>query len=163
MINPVKGLIEKFYTAFQNKDAETMISCYHDEVVFNDPVFGELKGEDAKAMWQMLCRNAKDLRIEFSDINGSLKKGSAHWEAWYTFSKTGRKVHNIVDTQFEFKDSKILKHADSFNLHKWASQALGWKGWLLGGTKFFATKINTQTRKSLADFKEKINKPVRHK
>lgn len=151
----MKALIEKFYTAFQNKDAETMISCYDDNIVFYDPAFGELKGDDAKAMWQMLCGNAKDLRIEFSDINASLKKGSVHWEAWYSFSKTGRKVHNIVDAEFEFKDSKIIKHTDNFNLHKWASQALGWKGWLLGGTKYFANQINAQTRKSLADFKNK--------
>ncbi len=96
MINPMKGLIEKFYKAFQNKDAETMISCYHEDVVFRDPVFGELKGDDARAMWIMLCRNAKDLQIELSDISASLKKGSAHWEAWYSFSKTGRKVHNVV-------------------------------------------------------------------
>ena len=52
MINPMKGLIETFYTAFQNRDAETMISCYHNDIVFCDPAFGELKGDDAKAMWK---------------------------------------------------------------------------------------------------------------
>ena len=155
MINPMKALIESFYTAFQQRDAATMISCYHDDIIFRDPAFGELKGEDAKAMWRMLCRNATDLRIEFSGINASLKKGSAHWEAWYTFSKTGRKVHNIIEAEFEFKDSKIVKHTDTFNLHKWASQALGWKGRLLGGTTFFRNKIHQQTNKMLADFKEK--------
>jgi ketosteroid isomerase-like protein len=153
MINPMKGLIEKFYKAFQNKDAQTMISCYHEDVVFNDPVFGELKGNDARAMWTMLCRNAEDLRIELSNISASLKKGSAHWEAWYSFSKTGRKVHNVVDANFEFKDSKIIKHADSFNMHKWASQALGFKGWLLGGTNFLKEKIRQQARNSLIEFR----------
>ena len=29
-----------------------MISCYHDNIIFSDPAFGELKGDDAKAMWQ---------------------------------------------------------------------------------------------------------------
>ena len=71
------------------------------------------------------------------------------------FSKTGRKVHNIVNAEFEFKDSKIIKHTDSFNLHKWASQAIGFKGSLLGGTTFFKNKLNLQTRKMLNDFKEK--------
>ncbi|MEO7049774.1 MAG: nuclear transport factor 2 family protein [Ferruginibacter sp.] len=156
MINPGKALIEKFYTAFQIADAETMVSCYHNDVVFCDPVFGELKGDDAKAMWRMLCTNAKDLKIEFGDINASLKKGSAHWEAWYSFSKTGRKVHNIVEAEFEFKDSKIVKHIDSFNLHKWASQAFGLKGWLLGGTKFFADKTHAQTQQTLLKYKEKM-------
>jgi hypothetical protein len=158
MINPMKGLIETFYTAFQNKDAETMVSCYHDDIIFCDPAFGELKAGDAKAMWRMLCRNASDLRIEFSDINASFKKGSVHWEAWYTFSRTGRKVHNIVNTEFEFKDSKIIKHIDSFNLHKWATQAFGLKGRILGGTNFFKNKLNKQTNKMLRDFKEKSEK-----
>jgi hypothetical protein len=155
MINPMKSLIETFYTAFQNKDAATMISCYHDDIIFRDPAFGELHGEAAKAMWRMLCRNATDLRIEFSGRGASLKKGSAHWEAWYSFSKTGRKVHNIVEAEFEFKDSKIIKHTDSFNLHKWASQAMGWKGKLFGGTAFFKNKIQGQTNKMLVDFIEK--------
>jgi hypothetical protein len=102
MINPMKGLIETFYTAFQQRDAATMISCYHDDITFTDPAFGELKGDDAKAMWKMLCGNATDLRIEYSNITASLKKGSAHWEAWYSFSKTGRKVHNVIEAVFEF-------------------------------------------------------------
>ncbi|MEP6926285.1 MAG: nuclear transport factor 2 family protein [Ginsengibacter sp.] len=155
MINPMKSLIETFYAAFQKRDAETMISCYHDNIVFQDPAFGELKNEDAKAMWRMLCKNATDLKIEFSDINASLKKGSAHWEAWYSFSKTGRRVHNIVEAEFEFRDSKIIKHTDTFNLHKWASQAMGWKGKLIGGTGFFKNKMHQQTNKMLQDFKKK--------
>ena len=150
----MKGLLEKFYTAFQNKDAETMISCYHDDIIFSDPAFGELKREDAKAMWRMLCRNASDLKVEYSDISASLKKGSVHWEAWYTFSKTGRRVHNVVNTEFDFKDGKIVKHKDSFNLHKWATQALGLKGRLFGGTNFFKNKLNQQTNKTLKQFRE---------
>ena len=154
----MKNLIDTFYTAFQKKDAETMISCYHDNIIFQDPVFGELKEEDARDMWRMLCQNAIDLRIEFSDINASLKKGSAHWEAWYSFSKTGRKVHNIVEAEFEFKDFKIIKHTDIFNLHRWASQAMGWKGKLLGGTTFFKNKMHKRTIKMLVHFKEKNNR-----
>ncbi|MEO8413747.1 MAG: nuclear transport factor 2 family protein [Ginsengibacter sp.] len=158
MVNPMESLIETFYVAFRNKDAATMISCYHDDVIFQDPAFGELKGEDARAMWTMLCRNAVNLKIQFSGISASVKHGSAHWEAWYTFSKTGNKVHNIVEATFEFKDAKIIKHTDGFNLHKWASQALGWKGWLIGGTNFFKNKIQLQTRSALRDFKEKTKK-----
>jgi ketosteroid isomerase-like protein len=157
MINPMKSLIETFYTAFQKRDAETMVSCYHDDIVFRDPVFGELNDGEAKAMWRMLCQNAMDLRIEFSGITASLKKGSAHWEAWYSFSKTGRKVHNIVEAEFEFKDSKIIKHTDTFNLHKWASQAMGWKGKLLGGSSYFKNKMHQQANKMLIEFKAKNN------
>jgi len=44
----MQKLIETFYTSFANLDAETMISCYHDEITFEDPAFGVLKGERAK-------------------------------------------------------------------------------------------------------------------
>jgi hypothetical protein len=106
-------------------------------------------------MWRMLCRNAPDLRIEFSDIHASFRKGAVHWEAWYTFSRTGRKVHNVINAELDFKDSKIIRHIDRFNLHQWATQAFGLKGRFLGGTDFFKNKLNQQTGKMLRDFKEK--------
>jgi hypothetical protein len=76
----------------------------------------------------------------------------AYWEALYTFSASGRKVHNKIRAHFEFKDGLILRHTDSFNLHRWASQALGWKGFLLGATSFFKKKLNKQTRRLLVKF-----------
>lgn len=148
----MEELIRKFYTALNNRDAKTMISCYHEDIIFEDPGFGKLKGNKAKAMWQMLCKNAKNFKVKFSQIQANDHNGSAHWEAWYTFSKTGRPVHNKIEAKFEFKDGKIIKHTDHFNLHKWASQALGWKGMLLGGTSFFKKKLIVQTNKILDKF-----------
>ncbi len=148
----MKKLIEKFYTGLSNRDADTMVSCYHDDIVFEDPAFGTLKGDRAKNMWRMLCKNGKDLKVEFSKIEANDQNGSAHWEAWYTFSKTGRSIHNKIDAQFEFKDGKIIKHTDHFNLHQWASQAIGWKGRLLGGTGFFKKKLIQQTNQMLDKF-----------
>ena len=78
--------------------------------------------------------------------------GSAHWEARYLFSKTGRSVYNKIEAQFEFKDGKIIKHTDDFDLHKWASQAMGWKGKILGGTGFFNKKLQQQTHHMLHKF-----------
>lgn len=124
----MKAIIEKLYTSLQHKDGEAMASCYHEDCIFQDPVFGDLKGEDVKAMWKMLCQNSGDLKIVVSNISASLKKGSANWEAWYTFGKSGRKVHNITQADFEFKEGKIISQIDNFNLRKWASQALGVKG-----------------------------------
>ncbi len=148
----MSNTIEKFYTAFAQKDWETMQSCYHDEVTFEDPAFGQLHGEKAKKMWRMLCEQGKDLRIEFSAIEENETSGKAHWEAWYTFSLTKRKIHNKIDASFELKDGLIIRHTDTFNLHEWAKQAFGFKGWLLGGTSFFKKKFQQQARKSLEKY-----------
>ena len=85
----------------------------------------------------------------------SVRDNSAHWEAMYTFSQTGRKVHNKIDAKFEFKDGLIIKHTDDFDLHNWAKQALGFKGLVLGNTNFFKKKLHQTTGSMLARFESK--------
>ena len=150
-------IIDKFYTSFQNLDADGMVACYHDEIEFEDPAFGVLKGEKARNMWRMLCANAKDLKIEYSVIEANKKTAKASWVADYTFHRTGRKVHNEITAVFEFKDGKIIKHTDHFDLRNWAKQAIGIKGAILGGTSFFKKKLNQQTNNLLNNFEVKIH------
>ncbi len=153
----MQDIVEKFYSAFNHLDADTMCSCYHDDIIFEDPAFSVLKGDRAKAMWQMLCESqkGKNFKIEYSEVKADISQGSAHWEAYYNFSKTGRKVHNKIDAQFTFKDGLIINHKDDFNLHKWAQQALGFKGLLFGGMGFFKTKLQKQTNDLLDKYIEK--------
>ncbi len=153
----MEELIHKFYTAFSNLDAKTMVSCYHDDIVFTDPAFGTLHGNRAKNMWCMLCESqkGKDFIVTYSDIFVSENDGKAKWEAQYTFSKTGRKVHNKINAKFEFKDGFIVKHTDEFNLHEWAKQALGFKGLIIGGTRYFKLKLQQQTNALLNKFIQK--------
>ncbi len=150
------NLIEKFYEAFARRDAETMISCYHKEITFEDAAFGRLHGDDARDMWKMLCRASKDLKVSYSGIECDQQKGLASWQADYTFTQTGRKVHNQVLAKFRFKDGKIIEHTDLFNLHTWASQALGWKGRILGGTEFFKKSLQKQTQSKLRAFQKSM-------
>lgn len=151
-------IITEFYAAFSRLDAEAMAACYHKDITFEDPAFGTLKGEKAGNMWRMLCQSqkGKDFVVTFSDVTATGGKGSALWEAKYTFSKTGRKVHNKIRAEFEFADGKIIKHTDQFDLKKWAKQAMGLKGALLGGTGFFKKKLHEQTNGMLAKFEKKL-------
>jgi ketosteroid isomerase-like protein len=145
-------LIQRFYTAFQARDGAAMAACYHPKVEFSDPVFTDLKGSRAGAMWKMLTERGKDLRVEVSGIRASERSGAAHWEAWYTFTQTGRSVHNVIDATFEFRDGKIVKHTDVFDLHRWAGQALGLPGKLLGWTPLLQNKIRGMAAKGLDDY-----------
>ncbi len=149
-------IITKFYTAFQKLDHQTMSSCYSDDIVFSDPAFGLLRGEEAKSMWEMLCRNAKDFSLSFSNIQLLDEEyATCNWVATYTFSKTGRKVVNNIKAFMKLKDGKIIEHSDAFKLSKWAAQALGWKGVLLGWSGFMKRKIQKNARKNLIAFIEK--------
>lgn len=150
----MKELIELFYTSFINKDVEQMVNCYHSEIEFEDPAFGKLIGKRAKNMWRMLLSNSKDLEVNYSNVEIVDGIGKAQWIAKYTFSKTGKQVVNIIDCKFEFKDGLIIKHTDFFDLHKWAKQALGFKGFILGGTTIFKKKLNNQTNQLLDRFEK---------
>ena len=150
----MKHIIEDFYKAFNDGNVEQMVSHYHDNIVFEDPAFGQLKGERAKNMWRMLrgSQKGREFNVVASAIEANDQTGKARWDAHYHFSKTGRKVHNIIHAEFEFKDGKIIKHTDTFDLHRWAKQAMGFKGWLLGGTGFFKKKLMAQTNGLLDKF-----------
>jgi ketosteroid isomerase-like protein len=145
-------LIRDFYTCFANRDARGMAACYHPAVKFSDEVFTDLEGAQANGMWRMLCERGKDLRIEFRGIKANDSTGSAHWEAWYTFSATGRPVHNKIDAHFEFRNGKIFRHRDTFDFRAWASQALGLTGRLLGWSGFLKKRVRAKAAKSLATF-----------
>ncbi|OIQ31372.1 MAG: limonene-1,2-epoxide hydrolase [Crocinitomix sp. MedPE-SWsnd] len=151
------NVIEKFYTAFKDLDAEGMAACYHEEVVFEDPAFGELKGIHAGNMWRMLLESqkGKEFMVNFSNVKSDAEKGSASWEAFYNFSKANRKVHNKIEAKFKLKDGLIIDHRDDFNVKTWAKQAMGFKGVLIGRTKFFKRKLNAQTNGMLAKWEAK--------
>ena len=154
MTNSNAATIKKFYTAFQQKDYETMGSLYHPEATFKDAAFDLKSGKEAGAMWKMLITGGKDLCIEFRNVKAEGEKGSAHWEAWYTFSKTGRKVHNVIEAEFEFKDGLIYRHADHFSFWRWSRQSLGLTGLILGGTGFLKNKVRAMAMKRLHAFME---------
>jgi len=137
-------LIENFYAAFSKGDADGMIACYHQELEFNDPVFGDLDYNQACAMWQMLNERSNDLEINFQNAWSENEFGGVDWDAKYTFSKTGRKIHNLIDAKFEFKGGLIVGHRDHFDMYKWCQMAFGSTGFLLGWTGYMQNKIRTQ-------------------
>lgn len=150
--HPHAQLIETFYTAFQQRDPEAMIACYHPAIRFSDPVFRDLEGPRAGAMWRMLTERAPTLEITFRDVHADDRAGKAHWEARYVFSATGRNVHNVIDAAFEFQDGKIVRHADTFDLWRWAGMALGIKGRLLGWLPPVQNAIHHKAMRGLAAF-----------
>ena len=151
-----ENLITGFYSAFQRLDADSMNSFYHNDIVFFDPVFDLLKGNEVKQMWKMLCSNAKDFSLSFSDISD---KGEGYytcnWTASYTFSATGRSVINRVKAYMKIENGKIIEHSDGFSLHQWASQALGFSGKLFGWNRFFQRKIKLKARKKLLAYMQR--------
>lgn len=145
-------MIERFYDAFARRDHRAMAASYTPTALFSDPVFPHLVGPRIGAMWRMLCERATDLRIEHGPVRVDGGRAEVEWQAWYTFSATGRSVHNRVAARFELEGGLIRRHIDDFDFYRWARQALGLKGVVLGWTPLVRTAVRRRAARSLERF-----------
>jgi ketosteroid isomerase-like protein len=150
MAHPNEELIQRFYAAFDRHDGATMAACYAPDARFSDPVFPDLRGREPGAMWRMLTGRSQDLRVELAEHQANDEAGTAHWIARYTYE--GRPVVNDITAAFRFRDGKIAEHADSFSFPRWARQALGPVGLLLGWTPFLRAAVRRKARAGLDEF-----------
>ncbi len=141
--------LSRFYDAFVRRDWQTMGACYHEEAHFSDPVFPDLNAPEVRAMWKMLVTSGTDLRVTFTVLNEDAQSGQARWDAYYTFSRTGRSVHNKITASFTFKDGLIHTHRDHFDFWRWSRQALGASGVLLGWSPLVRNKVRAMAAAAL--------------
>jgi hypothetical protein len=104
-------------------------------------------------MWRMLTSRSEDLSVELEEHEADESMGSARWVARYTFGPSGRPVVNEVTASFRFADGRIANHRDSFSFRRWASQALGLPGKLLGWNPLFHALIKRRARAQLEEFR----------
>jgi len=152
-MHPHESLLRQFYAAFAARDAEGMARCYHPDVRFTDPVFPMLAGREAGDMWRMLLARATDLQVTLDEARGDEDGAEARWTARYTFTRTGRPVVNRVHGLFAFREGLIVRHFDSFAFWRWASQALGPAGAVLGWTPMLRWKVRKDAALALERFR----------
>ena len=146
-----QATIERLYAAFARLDGAAMQGCYAENAQFDDEVFSLRGAREIGGMWRMLCDATRDKglahwKIETRDITDH----SVHWDAHYLFSATGRHVLNRIDAEFEFDGQGLItRHRDRFDFWRWARQALGAPGLLLGWTPFLRAKVRATAAANL--------------
>lgn len=148
----MEKIAARFYDAFAKLDWQTMNSLYAESAKFSDPIFQNLSTKEARAMWKMLCTTAKEFSLTSEVAESNREFVSVNWQANYVFSRTGRTVTNRVQSKLKIRDDKIVEHIDQFDLHKWAGQALGPIGFLLGWVPPFQAKLRDYARGNLQKF-----------
>ena len=148
----MEELIDRFYAAFDRKDGDAMAACYAPDARFSDPAFGELRGDGARRDVADAHRPGARPQRRAGRARGRRDTGSARWIARYTFTQTGRPVANDVRARFRFRDGLIAEHDDAFSFHRWARQALGPPGLLLGWTPVLRASVRKRARGNLERF-----------
>ena len=140
-----------------------MIECYHEDVTFQDSAFGTLRGKRAGYMWLMLLSNKNsDVAVEYAILEAEDMPDKVSWVAEYKYGPKKRNVINRVAATFEFKDDKIIRHTDYFDLWAWSRQALGLSGYALGWSSWMKNKIQEETNKRLSQFIANKNLPTEY-
>lgn len=145
----MEEVIVRLYEALDRGDGEAMAACYAPGAVFEDPAFGVLEGGEVGDMWRMLTARGGKVDVDLVERSGD----SARWIARYVFTATGNPVVNDVRSRFVFQDGLIADQRDSFDLRRWAAQAMGTKGRLLGLTPLLGPAIRKNARARLAKFR----------
>jgi len=149
------SVAKRFYGALVAKDWASAGALYADDAVFSDEVFVNLNAMQVRAMWQMLLTRGKDLKIDYEVLAETGTEAHARWVATYTFSQTGRKVVNDITAVMQLRDGKIVRHTDAFDFYRWARQALGPAGVLLGWTNWVHNRVQVSAMNSLKEFMSK--------
>ena len=149
-------VVDRFYQAFAQRDAAGMAACYHPDATFEDPAFGPLDRETACAMWAMLLGRSTDLSVTHRVEGDSESVVTVHWEARYTFTRTGRPVFNHIEATLTLENGLIRIHRDQFSFWAWARQAFGPIGLLLGWTPWFHGRVRAEALRALAAYRAKV-------
>ena len=130
-MHPNGVLVERLYSSLDQHMPSDMAKCYHANATFRDIAF-DLRGQRAiGGMWRMIC--AGDIRAKFEVVHADDETAVVKLVDEYTFTDTGRKVKNEIESRFRFRDGLIVEHLDSCDAKAWAAAAIGGVGGFLAG------------------------------
>ena len=124
-------VLTRLFTALDRHDHDAMAACYAENASFRDIAF-KLEGRTRiHAMWHMICDG--DIKTSFKIDEVDERSAFVTVVDDYTFRAKGRKVHNVIQSRFRFKDGSIVQQQDSCDSRQWASMAIGGVGGFLAG------------------------------
>jgi ketosteroid isomerase-like protein len=138
-MHPNAALLHRLFSALDNHDHMTMASCYHEAATFQDIAFSLRSKREIHSMWHMICDG--DIRATFEVTNANDHDGHVKLVDTYTFGATrdkpGRRVRNVIDSRFRFRDGLIIEHRDVCDPRAWARLAIGGPAGFLAGRIHF--------------------------
>ena len=146
--HPNAALIEQLYTSLDRHDYDAMARCYAPDATFRDIAFDLRGAADIRAMWRMIASG--DIRAKFDSVQAKDREGGARVIDEYTFGDTGRRVLNVIESHFRFRDGRIIEHRDECDAGAWGKMALGGLAGVLAGR--FRFLRSRKARKKLQTF-----------
>lgn len=142
-----RAALTRFYDALARRDGETMAAMYAANARFEDPVF-RLSGADIGKMWLGLMRRAREFSVAYTIAQAGRGWGTVECTARYLYGGR-RPVTNVIVGDLKLENGLIVEHTDRFDFPRWAAQALGLPGRLLGRFAFFRRVVSRKAARGL--------------
>lgn len=128
-MHPHEQLLTKLFQSLNEHNHKGMAECYDEHAKFRDIAFDLSGRAEIHGMWEMICSDndlgPADIVVTVQELVANDTGARAIIVDDYTFRKTGRKVHNMIESKFELRDGLILRQKDSCDAVDWAKQAFG--------------------------------------
>lgn len=148
-----KGIVEIFFKAFSEADYRQMSDCYADDIIYSDPVFGLMQGDDVRKMWQMICKGARNLSVQYSGIEELDEMYvTCLYKVSYYFELTQKHICYSAKAFMKIEEGKITEHSDGYRLSSFISNAYGIKGKLLSWSGYMKKSVQNRYRTLLQNF-----------
>lgn len=141
-----RALLTHLYDALARRDGEAMAALYAPEATFEDPVF-RLRGADIGRMWIALTRRAKQFDVSYTIAEARPGAGAVEWTARYLFQ--GHPVVNVIRSEIVLERGRIVRQTDRFDFARWAAQAMGMPGRLLGRFDWFRRAVSRRAMRGI--------------
>lgn len=122
-MHPNAIMLNELFNCLNEKDHQRMAAYYDPDARFEDIAFNLRGRKRIHAMWHMISET--DLRASFKVLHADDRSGDVDLTDDYTFSDTGRGVHNPIRSRFRFRDGVIVEQRDECDALRWGIQALG--------------------------------------
>ena len=142
-----RAALTRFYDALARKDGAALSQMYAPAATFEDPVF-RLRGAEIGRMWKGLLGRARDFGVAYRIARAAPDRGTVEWTARYLFAGR-RPVVNVILSELRFENGRVVEHRDAFDFPRWAAQALGGPGRLLGRFEWFRNSVARKARRGL--------------
>ena len=139
--------LARFYEALARRDAATMAAAYAPDAAFDDPVF-QLRGPTSAGCGSRFSAAPASSRSTGRSARAEPDRGEVAWTARYLFGGK-RPVVNVIESDVRFRDGQIVEQTDRFDFPRWAAQALGPPGRLLGGFEWFRRSVARKARRGI--------------
>jgi hypothetical protein len=145
-------LVTAFFKAIETGDASKIVSLFDDFAIVNDPVIGELRGQQAKHVYSFLAINIHSVKIDLTFSYIDPFRASIKWQVISTLKSTKRRVHCTGLMNMEFMDKKIHRISNDHSLLRLLGSIKGKQGFLLGLLPFYRKRFRAKLIHGVEDY-----------